>query len=236
MALSTAACSSASSKTPAPLTEARGGSDSASARKSGQATAIRFEDASLASDPGSVHSLVVRVEPPGNYTVRLALVGDARDAALDLSDAPTDDNGEAAVSMTAPSSAASYTLRASVDTLVATLPVSVAEAFTTLQVVPSYAGKRPITSWIATVQTHARCDPAETVPPSDGPLLGEATGGLAPAVENVPVGPSLRVTVRAGQFVGGCAELPNGVPSERASVSIPVTDRPLQTAQLEVPL
>jgi hypothetical protein len=182
----------------------------------------------LVFTPGMPREIPVRVEPEGAYSVRFSLVGDTADAYLDKSEADTDADGTTSVVLTPPSAPVVFTLRASVDGASAELPVSAASMQTTIDVVPAYAGNRPISTWVASVDTNSICDPLESVPPSDGLLLGQANSGQSVPVPNVPVGAALRVTVRAGQFAGGCTQVPAFATSERRSVSVTVTDRPLQ--------
>jgi hypothetical protein len=199
------------------------------------ATAIEFSPASLVFLPGDVRTVGVQVRPPGRYTLRFSLVGDARDAFLDQSQADTED-GSATLALTAPSSAATFALRASVGAVSAALPASAGTTFTTLEVVPLYAGHRNITSWFATVQTGGGCDSHAGVPPPDGSLSAEAVAGQNPLITGVPVGTSLTATVRAGGFAGGCADLSSVAAKKTNSVSITVTDRPIQLGGVSIPV
>src|ERR1700742_114764 len=121
--------------------------------------------------PGEVVPVSVQVSPPAVYTVHFSLVGDVADAFLDKSETTTTAHGDATVSLTAPSSPATFQLRASVPGASADLSAAPRnQNTTTLQVTPAYAGQRPVTTWVATVATDVQCEPAAGVPPTDGRL------------------------------------------------------------------
>ena len=194
---------------------------------------------SLAFVHGAPQVVSVGVTPARVYNVRFALVGNADDAYLDKSEADTDADGTASVTLTPPSSPSSlgFKLRASVDGASAELAVDDPAGTTTLEVVPAYAGKRPVTTWIATVGTDGKpCVPAGPIPPLDGDLSGQASADKTVLVQNVPLNQPLRVTVRAGQFAGGCTDVPAFAIGERRSVSVTVTDRPLQMNGVKIPV
>jgi hypothetical protein len=54
-------------------------------------------------------------------------------------------------------------------------------------------------------------------------------------VPGVPPDKPLRVTVRAGHFAGGCTTVPPLMIDERRSVSVTVTDRPLDMTNVRIP-
>lgn len=191
---------------------------------------LGFTESSLTLTPGATHSVGVSITPPASHTVRLSLVGDSRDAFLDAGGVTTDAAGEARFSLTAPSSPATFQVRATAGAASAELPVSVAEDFTTVAVWPLYSGTRPVESWTATVSLDDECGAGEDTVFEDGPLFSEASNEL-PRIRNVPVGPRLRVTVRAGHFAGGCTDsrASFGSPLEH-HVFVAVHDRPLQLA------
>jgi hypothetical protein len=186
--------------------------------------------------PGQMLPVSVKVSPPAIYSVRFSLVGDVQDAFLDKSETATDGDGTASIALTAPSSSAAFTLRASVPGGSAEVGVSTDTETTTLEVVPAYAGQRPVTTWVASVSTGSPCDPFAQVPPTDGALRSEPTAGGSVLVTKVPLNSALRVTVRAGHFAGGCTDVPAFVVGERRSVSVTVTDRPLQMGGVSIPV
>lgn len=198
----------------------------------------------LTLNPGQVAPVTVAATPRGAYRVRFALLPDANrepnDASLDRAEAITDSRGEASVLLTAPTTPTTFRLRASVGTTVSTeLAVSVSEAgFSTVVVHPSYLGKRLVTSWTATVRAGATCASLHGIPPPDGDLVATSDVSGTPTIDSVPVGPALAVTLRAGHFAGGCADLTNVVADSKTDVTVVATDRPLQleTTDLELAL
>jgi hypothetical protein len=196
---------------------------------------IAFTEPDLSTVPGKSNSVAVQVTPAGEYVVRFALVGDARDAYLDRSAVRTADDGTASVELTAPSSAATFTVRASIGAVSADLSASAGDGFASLQVEPQYAGNRAVSTWVATVRTGGpSCDSLLGVPPPDGPLAAQADANNAPIVKGVPVGTALTVTLRAGHFAGGCTELAGVVAGQANTVQVTVVDRPLQMGSVNV--
>lgn len=188
---------------------------------------------------GMPQSVPVQVDPPAVYPVSFSLTGDAADAFLDKSQDQTDEDGKTSVLLTPPSSEVLFKLRASVEDVTAELPVSSSANVTTVDVIPVYGGKRSVSSWIASAGTDGRCDPDSPVPlADDAKHIGQATAGpnASVPVPNVPAGAPLRVTVRAGHFAGGCTEVPAFQAGERRSVSVTVTDRPLQMNGVAMPV
>lgn len=185
--------------------------------------------------PGDVLSLGVRVTPEGTYTVRFSLVGESRDAYLDRGETVTAADGTADLNLTAPTSPATFTVRASADGAAATLSASPGTSFGTLEVIPEYAGQRAITTWTATVRTGFECA-TSGVPPSDGPLRIDAAPGSPLLLGSVPADAPLTVTVRAGHFAGGCAELPSILAGRTTPVTVTVVDRPLQLDTMSLPV
>lgn len=187
---------------------------------------------------GAMQEVPVKVSPAGPYVVRFALADDAGDAFLDKSEAMTDADGSASVVLTAPSSPVMFHLRASVvgSGVSAELLASANTPGNTLLVVPVYAGTRTVTSWFATAQTDVTCDPGGAVPPTDGMYQNEVEANEPVPVPHVPEGKPLRVTVRAGHFAGGCTDVPAFAVGERRSVSVTVTDRPLEMTNVRIPV
>jgi hypothetical protein len=194
--------------------------------------------------PGERRQLSVRASPAGEYLVRFALLGDVRDASLDRSEAYTSDNGEAELELTAPTGAGAvttFTVRASAATAVtAQIAVSVSEGgFATLEVVPSYAGSRSVSSWVASVRPGTDCAALPELPAPDADLTARsAAEDEAPVITAVPVGRVLAVTLRADYFAGGCTEVSELAADQRTQVVVLVTDVPLKLEQtsLEVGL
>ncbi|MEB2313453.1 MAG: hypothetical protein OZ921_17285 [Sorangiineae bacterium] len=180
--------------------------------------------------PNEHRELSVRATPRGAYLVRFALLGGFADASLDAGEALTNADGAASVRLVAPGGPAAFTVRASVGAgVTAELPVSVsASGFASLDVRPSYAGKRAVSMWVASVHAGTSCAALTGTPPPDGALVAQSLVTSAPRIDSVPIGPLLAVTVRAGHFAGGCADLKSVLADELNVVSVPVIDRPLQ--------
>lgn len=200
------------------------------------ATQIAFLDpAPLIYVPGDVRTLTVKVTPPFAYTVRFSLVGDPRDAFLDQGQAPTTSDGTARLELTAPTSPSSFGIRASTEDVYTVLEASPGTSFGKVEVKPVYTGSRPVTTWTATIRTGLGCA-AAGVPPPDGPLRTSAAPGAPLVIDNVPAATPVTVTVRAGHFAGGCAELTSVAAGRTTSVNVSVVDRPLQLGALNLPV
>ncbi|HVJ18309.1 MAG TPA: hypothetical protein VM686_22975 [Polyangiaceae bacterium] len=187
--------------------------------------------------PRETRELSVVLAPAGRQRVRFALLSGATgdgpaDAALDRSEATTDEDGIGTVVLTAPSAPVTFTVRASIDDGPETsIGVSVsASGFAELEVVPSYAGKRPVQGWVATVRAGLTCDDPELAgtPPPDGDLTTTSADDSDLVVQKVPVGPVLAVTARVGHYIGGCATVTEAREGERNRIIVPVSDRPIQ--------
>lgn len=227
-------CGSDPSADGSPAQNGAGGGGAAAADE--LPTSLRFDPAeTLALAPREVKTLRIVAEPRGEYLVQLAILPGpdstkSNDAFLDRSEVETGANGEAEVELSAPSFPTTFTLRASVGSdLLAMLGVSVSEVgHATLRVVPAYAGPRQVERWTASVRAGTRCADLVGTPPPDGDLLASAPEDEAPIIEQVPVGPALAVTLRAGHFASGCSNVEALRPGETTDVNISVSDRPLQ--------
>jgi hypothetical protein len=184
--------------------------------------------------------VAVQVLPPASYRVRFSLPTDEeaepRDAVLDRSEATTDSSGQATVLLTAPSSEATFKVRASIGSVLATaqIVVKMPEAATaTLQVQPVPLGHRNPTTWVATVHEGETCVDVPGTPPPDGILPAFAAAGDAPELRGVKTGVPLAVVLRSGFFMGGCQTI-EMLPPEAAEtstvVSVGVLDRPVDLA------
>lgn len=196
---------------------------------------VEFVESDVQFLPGDTRPVTAKVTPPGVYDVKFSLSGDFGDAFLDESQVQSGEDGIASVTLNAPSSAATFTVRASVGTHTATLPVSAGVSFADLVVVPRYAGHRVVESWTATVRTGSNCRTLPGIPASDGPLVAESAPTEHPVVKGVPVGVPLTVTVRAGHFAGGCTDMDGAAAgSAKSSVEVAVLDRPLQMGDVSL--
>jgi hypothetical protein len=194
------------------------------------------ETGALLLTPGERRTVTVIATPARRYQVRLALQGDFRDASLSKSEVFTADNGRASFEVLGPSAPTAFSVRASVDDQVSSkLGVSVsADGFATLRIEPSYNGKRPVSSWVASVRTGTACSELLGNPPEDGDLLGTAPAGDPLEISAVPVGPALAVTLRAGQYLSGCKDVSELSAGKETPVSIAVTDVPLKVDETDL--
>jgi len=202
-------------------------------------TTLSFDEAdTLTLIPGESHDLIVSATPAGDYTVKFSLLGDYKDASLDTSEAQTDSAGVAHVTVNAPSSATTFSVRAAVgDSVSSKLGVSVsASGFATLQVMPTYAGKRGVSYWTASVRTGTTCADLSGDLTTDGDIKGTAPDGQIPQIGSVPVGPALAVTLRGGFSIAGCQDVVDIAAGEVNAVKVKVTDLPMQLAETDLEL
>jgi hypothetical protein len=103
-------------------------------------------------------------------------------------------------------------------------------------VVPQYTGTRKTDVWVATGAALVACAEKKGIPPPDGSIMASAPQGDELVLEGLPAGPKLSITVRSGQAVGGCADLPRLNPGEQRTLTIKAQDRPIELAQTDVSL
>jgi hypothetical protein len=186
----------------------------------------------------------VHTDPPGSFLVRFALPGsggdgDPGDAVLDRNQSQTDENGIAHVVLTAPSTPANFSVRASAGKQPALLGVTVSPVGrTTLRVLRSYSGKRTVPLWTATATAGAgvSCSRLAGNPPPDGPLSVTELPDKPLDIPLVPVGIDLVVTLRAGHYIGGCATLPPLSEGDGNTVLVYASDRPVNLGATELDL
>ncbi len=212
-----------------------------SATDSGTASSLEFEPGSpLTLAPGEARELSVRAVPGGEYVVDFALLGDAENASLDRSQRLTSDDGTATVLLTAPTGSravTTFTVRASIGPAVrAEVAVSVSEAgFATLEIVPNYGGTRPVDSWVASVRTGTDCASLPSGPLPEADLSAASSDGASPPrIEDVPVGGVVAVTLRAGFYASGCADVLELIADHENVIQVPVTDVPLRLDQTDL--
>ncbi len=210
--------------------------------------ALSFDGTStLTLAPGATHALSITATPAAAYSVRFTLLGDALDAFLDQSNVTADGGGHAAVTLHAPSKAATFHVRATLVDEAGTagpsaeIAVAVsADGFGVLSIQPTYLGHRQVDTWTATVVAGSSCAEVTPTLPEDPPggLVASAPAGEAIAVSGAPVGPPLAVVVRAGHYAFGCTDASGLSSGGKLSVTVPVVDRPLDlsTAELSVKL
>lgn len=195
------------------------------------ATLVFEEAASIDLAPGETRAISIATTPPASYELYFALRDAPSDASLDSGHLFTGKDGRATIKLHAPSTPASFTLRAWIKNGPTTeLPVAVSkQGVATIQVVPEYDGPRPVTEWVASVIAGTTCDALAGQLPGEpkGAFVATAPQPEDPLIQSVPVGPKLAVTVRAGHYAWGCADA-NGVGSSGATkVKVHVVDVPL---------
>lgn len=177
---------------------------------------------------GEERAITVLALPGDTYEINFALIDAPPDASLDQSFVTTSGDGAAMVKLHAPSSPASFTLRAWIASgPSAELSITVTKTGVgAIEVVPDYNGKRAINEWIASAVAGATCaDLASGLP-------GEAKGALVaispaqenPIIQSVPVGPKLAVAIRAGHFAWGCADSQAIAIGDVAKIKVHVVD------------
>lgn len=200
---------------------------------------LGFEPAvTLLSAPGQQHTLTVLATPPRGYVVRLALQGDFQDGSLDRGEVITGSDGRASFELVAPTYPTTFSVQASVgDQVFAKRAVSVSSSgFATLEVVPSYSGKRPVGGWVASARTGTTCSGLTGNPPEDGDLIGESAAGQAPEIHGVPLGPPLAITLRSGFYLSGCKDVKSLSADSINQVQVTVTDVPIKLGQTDLQL
>lgn len=199
---------------------------------SGPDASIAFSSSgTLALSPGELRTLSILTQPPDHYEITFRLLGDSLGATLDQSVVVADEAGQATVTLRAPSQATTFRVQASVkDGQSAELPVSVSDAgFGTLRVVPVYGGAREVTEWSAAAVAKRTCAEIAADLPNEpaGALTATSPGEGAPEIELAPVGPNLAVTLRAGYYAWGCADVTGLVANETLEVKVTVIDKPI---------
>jgi hypothetical protein len=207
-------------------------------------TALSFPNPVKTIDLAAQVEVVVQATPRGVYRVRFSLPtsgGDPRDAILSTTEAKTSSAGTVSFLLTAPSSPATFDVRASVDSRVtATLSLTAVEpSTTTLIAKPVLLGQRPATTWVATVHENKSCEQVPGTPPEDGTHMAFAERSHAPEIKGVKTGIPLAVVLRSGFFMGGCAsvdKLPTDARDTPHVVEVQVLDRPVDLAASKVAL
>jgi len=192
--------------------------------------------------------LTVQTSPPGQFPIRFALSGidantgidGAADAVLDASDIVTDADGVGHVNLYAPSKPASFNVLASSPSAGNNLfyqGVKVdATGMTTLSVRPSYVGNRSISKWTASVKAGVSCSDLSGNPPPDGDHPVSEVPDVPLVLKQVPVGVNLAVTVRAGHYIGGCANVPALSEGDGNQVLVYASDRALNLSATNLTL
>ncbi len=193
---------------------------------------IRFDlDAPVLGKPRTDIDISVRVSPERAHTVRFALLSEPgappHDGVLDRGEALTDARGRATVRLRTPSVPVALTVRASVGSASASLPVVVmGSGSATLSLRASYPGRRATPEWVGFAHLDTTCDSFRGNVPRTGDFTDRAP--VAPYLRNVPAGVRLAVTLHSGEFVSGCTMVENLLEGEERIVFVPVNDLPLR--------
>lgn len=192
--------------------------------------------------PGEVRPVTVVASPAREIELYFALLNAPSDASLDAARVFTGEDGRATVSIHAPSTPASFTLRAwvkkgpSVELSVAVSKQGVGM----IEIVPDYNGKRTITEWVGSVVAGTTCAAIASKLPGEpsGSFVATSPAQENPLVQSVPVGPKLAVHVRAGHFAWGCTDAHDITAGKATKVKVHVVDVPpaLERTDLDLTL
>lgn len=194
------------------------------------ATLVFEGPSAIELSPGETRPITVVATPEGPFELYFALIDAPGDASLDASHVWTDSAGRATVSIHAPGTPASFTLRAWIKNGPSTeLAVSVSkQGVGTVEVVPDYDGNRTITEWVGAVIVGTTCDALADKLPGEpkGSLVATSPAQQNPLIQSVPVGPKLAVHVRAGHFAWGCIDAHDIAAGSTTKVKVHVVDVP----------
>ena len=189
--------------------------------------------------PTSVTQLDLQATPPGTYLVQFALVGQSLDAALDVGESTTDEDGYASVELTAPSKPTTFAVRASVGSSVSDeIEISTSsDGFGTLHVGFDYGGRRKANQWRANLFTSSSCDQlAQAAGDGAGILQASSQNDQPVTLTDVPAGTALSVTLLGDEVLNGCADLEPLAVDEERDVSVEVSDLPALLSEVSLPM
>jgi hypothetical protein len=185
----------------------------------------------LELSPGEERAITVVASPPDSYEMYFALRDPPGDASLDAGHLVTDEDGRATVKLHAPSTPASFMLRAWIkDGPAIELAVSVSKlGVGTIEVLPQYDGVRGPQDWVASVVIGTTCDALAPLLPGEvvGALVAASPSQENPLIQSVPVGPKLAVAVRSGHSVVGCSDAHELAAGQTIKVKVHMVDVPL---------
>lgn len=177
------------------------------------------------------HVLSVVVDPAEHQEVNFVLLDGALDATLDHASVVTNDEGRASVTLRGPNKATKFRVR----TWIAGGPgdelsvAAVGDGFAPIEIIPLYKGTRPITEWTARIVPRATCADISPLLPAEVPdsIPGFALTNEPLIIKEAPVGPSLAVTVRAGEYAWGCSDARAEIVGETLKVKVDIIDKPI---------
>jgi hypothetical protein len=183
---------------------------------------------------GQTASIRIQVQPPGEYDVRFALLGETRDAFLSRDVTKTDASGLADTSLTVLAASSSFGVRAAAGAASKMLHIVTLEASEgSLIVTPQYEGNRAHPAWTASVHVNQTCAGLQGIPFPDGSIIVTAIGDSV-RVGGIPADVPLAAVVRAEQYIGGCRTIPALRASADTFIDIDVMDRPMQISGLQL--
>jgi len=215
-----------------------------------EAPSLSFERGSSTLVPRETRTFTVVVKPPGAYEVLFSLLpgeesAGSLDASLDRGRAISDALGRVSVALTAPSARSNLVLRAAVEGATAELPISVIPGgLASLEVTPLYNGPRVVRTWRASAFLGKSCEEL-SFPYTEPPDFSVSARGNEPTQQPqlpatslvlgdvaVPEDERLALTVHGDDLVAGCRSVIRPPIGEVSTVSVAVTDRPLDLALL----
>jgi hypothetical protein len=181
-------------------------------------------------NPGAVADVVVHAEPPAAHTLRFGLLGAPLDAVLGATEVATDpSSGDAHVSLLAPSSPTTFTVRATTTAgPFASLDFAVPQTnMALLAIKPSYAGERVVKNYVASAWENKTCADSDLKgsPPMDGDI--SASADAFPVSLLVPANIKLAVLLRAERFAWGCTTVNAAIEGIENDVEVVMTNVPM---------
>lgn len=191
---------------------------------------IELQPDQLAMSPGESAEVHIRVTPADRHELRVALLGDAEGAYVDRPVVRTDTEGRASVRVTVPGDSSGLRLQVSAQGSAAETDIRVSHQDVGVLIVrPEYSGMREIDVWGATLVENRSCIQL-TLTELEYSQTFEGVDVLE--VEGVPADTQLTLVVRGNEYAFGCREGVNLEGDQEQTVTIAVTDRPLQVAAL----
>jgi hypothetical protein len=181
--------------------------------------------------PGNSSIIEIQVIPAGSYEVTLAVRGNGG-AFLDRDRVVTDEEGRATAVLTVPTEDSALSVLAVVEGSTGELPISVGKAWATVVVEPQYSGERPVDEWIVQVLFDGSPCP-DAIFEAEGEVFEV---GAPIQFDDIPAARPVQVFARGGKYISGCAAdvtLRPGLPNV---IALPMRDRSLQLAGLEMHL
>jgi hypothetical protein len=188
--------------------------------------AVRFDlDGVLTVAPGQIIDVRI-VAPESSARVSVGLEGDYLDGSLGASEV-VPENGVATVSLHAPTSPTTFSMRARLDgSNDARLDVSVsASGFGTLRIASKYTGRRSATFVVGSVFVKTSCPELAQGALKDGAPKVSGPIGTPLVIPSVPAGTRVAVSIRVGHYANGCIDVDALVPGVTRDVSVDVFDR-----------